>query len=235
MTLNSIIKRIRTLALAHKQIRRFKTGLVGDFFADHTAKYPACMLQYNAGNISITEGRTTVNFRMFLVDLVHVASDTKENEDDVLSDMLSVLMDLVAEMRNDAWQDWRLSADNTITGIVEGDNDLYAGWYIDFTVSTMFKQNLCEVPTNPIDFIPTDTEMKLLYDLAYVTTGAEGFTITIPGIVGKMVALVVRENNPLHKVSSAPATTEYVWNNNTIVLGAAVTPNERFLILYRNY
>jgi hypothetical protein len=236
MTLNQIVQRVRTLALAHKQIRRFVVGLEGDHFVDHTAKYPACCLEYNAGSISITEGRVTVNFRILLLDLVHVAADTKENQDDVLSDMLSVLMDLVAEMRNSSFSDWRLSADNTISGVVlEHEGDMCAGWYLEFTVSAPFKQNLCEVPTTEIDFTPIDTDMKLIYDLAYVTSGTEGSTITIPGIVGKKVALVIRENAPLHKVSSSPDEAEYIWNDLVLTLGAPVTPGERFLILYRNY
>lgn len=148
MTLNSIIRRIRQIAEAHKQVRRFKTGLAADFFADHTAKYPACCLQYTAA--SIADGALTINFRMFLVDLVHVADETKANEDDVLSDTLQVLMDLYAEMNNNNYSDWRISTSGTMEAIIEGGEDMYAGWFLDFTIRTPFTQNICAVPTEDI-------------------------------------------------------------------------------------
>lgn len=240
-TLNQLIARVRTLALAHKQIRRFQTGLAGDLFADKTAKYPACCLQYTAGDISTSGHATTVNFRIFLVDLVHVSKDTKQNEDDVLSDMLFIMQDLVAEMNNGNFSDWFLSPANPLQAIVEGDNDLFAGWYMDFNIRMVFRQNVCEVPSDIFNY-PDGQESdevggvsKSVFDLEYISTGTEGATLSIPEIVGKKVLLIVREGNPLHKVSSAPDSAEYVWNDVALTMGLAITSVQRFLILYRNY
>lgn len=243
-TLNELIKRIRTLALAHKQIRRFKTGLAGDLFADHTAKYPACCLQYTAGGISTSGHATTVNFRMFLVDLVHVSEDTKQNEDDVLSDMLLIIQDLVSEMNNGNFNDWFLSTDNVLQAIIEGDNDLFAGWYLDFSIRIIYRQNVCEVPSDVFDFPDGETggdggsgggESKPVFDLEYISTGTEGTTLNIPAIVGKKVLLIIREGDPLHKVSSSPDTTEYIWNDVVVQLGLPIEGVKRFVILYRKY
>lgn len=241
-TLNELIKRIRTLALAHKQIRRFATGLAGDLFADHTSKYPACCLQYTAGGISTTGHAITVNFRLFLVDLVHVSEDTKQNEDDVLSDMLSIMIDLVAEINNGNFNDWFLSSDNSLQAIVESENDLFAGWYMDFSIRMVFRQNVCEIPSDIFDYPNGDDSDSLsggvsraVYDLEYLADGTEGLTLSIPVLVGKKVLLVIREGDPLHKVSSSPDSVEYVWNDVSITLGQAVITPKRFVILYRNY
>lgn len=235
MTLNQIVQRIKSLALGHKQVRDFRKGLVTDFFDDKTAKYPAVCLQDNSGVISLAGHAATLNYRMFIADLVHVSEDTKLNEQDVHSDMVSIAMDLLAQMNNGNYDDWKISTDNSVNLFSENEGDMQAGCVIDFTVSFMYTQNICQVPTDIADYIPTDNDMKYVYDEKYVATGAEGSTLSIPAIVGKKVLFVTRESVPIYKVSNAPTSSEYTWNDTIITLGAAANPGERFLILYRNY
>lgn len=234
MTLNQVIRRIKALSLAHKQVRSFQQGLSSDMFADQTTKYPAVLLQDNGGLISTSGHATTLTYRMFLVDLVHISADTKENQLDVQSDMLSIILDLIAQMNQGLFDDWMLSADNNLDFVYQGGDDLYAGCSIDFSLRTMFPQNVCQVPALPIDDEPTDTDMKV-YDMEYIATGAEGTAITIPGLAGKRIILIVRENSPLHKVSNNPDSAEYTWDNTTIGTSVNITASTRFLILYRNY
>lgn len=235
MTLNQILKRIETLVVGHKQVRSFRKGLVSDFFADKTAKYPAVCLQDSGGNISLSGHAATLNYRLFVADLVHVSADAKSNEDDVLSDTLSILMDLLAQMNNGNYDDWKVSSDNSFDFFVENENDMQAGVVIDITISFMYTQNICQVPTDIEDYTPIDTEMKHVYDIKYVATGSEGATLSIPEIVGKKVLFVTRESAPIYKVSNAPSSSEYTWNDTVINLGAVTNPGDRFLILYRNY
>jgi hypothetical protein len=148
MTLNQIIKRIETLALGHKQIRTFKKGLVTDLFADKNTLYPAACLQDVSGSISLVGHASSLSYRMFLADLIHVSEDTKSNEQDVQSDMVSVAMDLLAQMNHGNYDDWKISADNSLTLFSENENDLQAGCIIDFTVSFMYAQNVCQVPSD---------------------------------------------------------------------------------------
>lgn len=246
MTLNQIILRLKTVILAHKQIRRFKIGLAGDFFTDKTAKYPAACLLYNSGGIAIVDGKINIGFRLELLDLVNVAQETKTNEQDVLSDTLSIIGDIIASINSPQWTDWRISTDNIFQSLQEFENDLSAGWYIDFTVSAMFKQNICVIPTDVfgITIVGDGTSEsslpgtdKSLYDVIYIATGAEGTTLNIPEMLGKKVmALGTRNNNPIYKVSSAPDSTEFIADGAVITLGVPVTmAGERFLFLYRNY
>lgn len=236
MTLNQVVTRIKNLSLGHKQVRTFRKGLVGDLFDDKTAKYPAVCLQDVGGNISLGGHVSTLNYRMFISDLANVSADTKTNEQDVQSDMVSIAMDLLAQMNNGNYDDWKISADNNLGLFAENENDMQAGCVIDFTVSFMYSQNICQVPTEITDYTPTDNDMKFVYDIKYVATGSEGTTLSIPEIVGKKVLFITRESSPLYKVSNSPNGSEYIWNDTIITLGAAVAnPGERFLILYRNY
>lgn len=236
MTLNNVLKRIENLSLGHKQIRTFRKGFVSDFFADKTAKYPAVCLQDNGGSISLSGHAATLNYRMFIADLVNVSADAQTNEQDVQSDMVSIAMDLLAQMNNGNYDDWKISADNTVQLFAENDNDMQAGCVIDFTVRFPYTQNICQIPTDITDYIPIDNEMKYVYDIKYIATGSEGTTLSIPEIIGKRILLITRESSPIYKVSNAPNGSEYTWNDTVITLGATVAnPGERFLILYRNY
>jgi hypothetical protein len=242
MTLNNILNRIRQIALSHKQVRNFYKGLVTDFLTDKTTRYPSVFLQDNGGLISTSGHATTLNFRMYILDLVHVSEETKLNEYDVLSDMLSIAMDIVTQMNAGDYQDWRLSADNNVQLVTEYDNDMVAGCVIDFQIAIMFRQDLCQIPSD-LTIIPLpEDNMKLVYDEKYIANGTEGITLTtcgegahIPVLCGKKILLITREFTPLYRVSSAPVQTEFTWNDSSIGLGMSTVAGERFLILYRTY
>lgn len=235
MTLNQVLKRIETIALAHKQVRTFRKGLLGDFFADKTSKYPAICVQDFGGNINLSGHATTLNYKLFFVDLVHVSEGTKDNEQDVQSDMVSIAMDVLAQINNGNYSDWIVSPSNNLELFVENENDMVAGCVIDISVRIMYEQNLCQIPTDITDYTPTENEMKFIYDIEYVATGSEGTTLLIPEIIGKKILLITRGSAVIYKVSSTPTSSEYMWNDTEITLGAGTNTNERFLILYRNY
>lgn len=236
MTLNQVIKRVEQLSLGHRQVRSFRKGLLGDLFADKTAKYPAVCLQDLGGSISLTGHATTLNYKLFVLDLVNVSEGTADNEQDVESDMVSIAMDLLAQFNNGLYDDWRISTDNALELVAEHENDMVSGCVIDLSIRIMFQQNICQIPTEITDYIPTDNDMKFVYDIKYVATGSEGTTLSIPQIVGKKILFITRESSPIYKVSNSPTGSEYIWNDTVVTLGAPVAnPGERFLILYRNY
>jgi hypothetical protein len=235
LTYNQVIKRIQSLALGHRQVRTFKRGLVQEFLSDKSIPYAAVFLQDSGAAINPDQHSAMFGFRLFFLDLVHVSADAKTNELDVLSDMFSVAMDIVSQMKFPAYNDWVISGANNMQSIVENDGDMNAGWYMDLQVRIMYEQNVCEVPTDIIDYEPeTPEDMKLVYDIKYVA-GANEMELTIPEIVGKKVLLVTREYSPLYRVSNLPQSTEFTWNDQVLGLGLSTNPGERFLVLYRNY
>lgn len=235
MTLNQVIRRIKTLALDHKQVRNFYQGQVTDFLADKTTLYASAFLQFSAGSLSTSGKALTLNYRLYLLDLVHLSDDTKSNELDVQSDMLQVMMDLIAQFSFPAFNDWQLSADNQVQLWVENENDFVAGCSIDFSIRTMFTQNVCQVPTTFDDYQPTDPTMKDMYDIPYVADGTEGKTVTIAALKGKKILLITRDNAILYPVSNNPDTTEFIFDGTDIGVSTDLIAGNRLLILYRNY
>jgi hypothetical protein len=156
MTFTQIIRRIKTIVQSHQQVRAFGRGLVTDFLTDKTTNYPAVFLQNSGGQINLGGHSSTVNFRMFIVDLVHVSEDAKDNETDVQSDMISIGMDILAQLNNGNYNDWRVSSGNSFQLLSESGDDMYAGIYIDFSIGFQYSQNVCEVPTTKTNYQTTD-------------------------------------------------------------------------------
>lgn len=161
MTYNNIIARIKNIALAHKQVKSFYKGLVSDFLTDKTTLYAAVFLQDNGGTISLSGHATTINFKLYFVDLVHVAADTKDNEQDVHSDMISVAQDILAQLNHPSYNDWIISPDNNLQLLVEDDGDMFAGCSLDISISFVYTQNVCGVPTTKITYSPSAKVAKL--------------------------------------------------------------------------
>lgn len=235
MTLNQVIKRISQIAIAHKQVRNFYYGPVTEFLNDQTTRYASAFLEDTPGNLNIPGKAQSFGFRLYLIDLVHVSEDTKINEQGVLSDMLSVIKDLIAEINHSVYTDWRPGASNPVTMIREFDNDMAAGAVVDITIEVPYGLDTCAVPTEDLPVQSNPEDMKLVYDEKYVATGAEGTSLSVPAVVGKKVLFVSRENAVIYPVSNLPDPAEFVWDGTQFELGTATNPGDRFLILYRNY
>jgi hypothetical protein len=151
-SLNTIISRVRTISLAHKQVRKFYYGAEPDFLTDKTTQYAAVFLQIPPNAvIDVSGSMTSITFRMFCMDLVHVASDTKSNELDVQSDMLQVLSDLIAEINHSEHPDWKISNQNNVQFLYENGEDMAAGVVADITISFPYTKDTCAVPTDTYD------------------------------------------------------------------------------------
>lgn len=244
MTYNQIIQRMQRLALGHRQVRTFKRGFSSDMLTEKAIKYSAIFVQDAGGNVSLVNNQWSVNFRVHFLDMVHVSAHAKQNEQDVISDELSIALDYIAQLSNPNYNDWKITTSNLFPEMEQKD-DMLAGCYADITISSIFSKNVCQIPTDIDDYEPeTDRDMNV-YDLIWRANGDEGTTITVSDIpelavlAGKKILLITREYSPLYKVRPPATTTtdatEYYWNDIDLVLGMSPNPGERFLFLYRNY
>jgi hypothetical protein len=186
----------------------------------------ALVLSVRSGKLQ----RLITRFSFF--DLVNVSEDTKTNEQDVDSDMVSIAMDIIAQLNYAAWDDWKISTENSLDLIFsEGDNDMYGGCTINFSISIMFKQNICAIPSEVFKEANTD-DLQIISDLIIIGLGTEGLTLSPQELTGKRVLFIKRGDTPIYKVSNNPAVGEFTWDGSVITLGAPVNTDERFLILY---
>lgn len=73
--------------------------------------------------------------------------------------------------------------------------------------------------------------------LIFKATGSEGTSIVITALAGKNILSISREASVIYEIATggaSPDSTEYTWDETTIVVGTPMIANERLLILYRN-
>lgn len=146
LTLNQIVRRIKTIALAQAQVRNFYYGSVTDFLTDKTTRYASCFLQDLPGNFDVVGKIVTFNFRMFLLDLENVSEDTQKNTLDCQSDMAQICTDLLAEFDFSDYMDWRIGATSNFNLVREELDDIVAGCTVDISVQIPYNKDTCAIP-----------------------------------------------------------------------------------------
>jgi len=148
MTLNQVIQRIQAIALAHKQINSFREGDVVSFLKEGDIVYPACLVQILPGNISRTEKQTTIRIALYLCDLVDLSIDSKDNELEVKSNMLSVAEDFMSIFNYSGYSDdWDISDVGSVEFLDEKFDDMISAVLLTLDIKTRFDSNRCQVPT----------------------------------------------------------------------------------------
>jgi len=148
MTLNNIIQRLEALASGHLQLNSFYYGDVVNFLSREDISYPACFADMNTASISKAGKQTTFQFRIWLCDLVNVSENSKDNELDVQSDLMSIAEDLIAMMRYSGWDDtWAIGENSSVQYYTEKFEDLVGALSFNIDISIRYDSNRCQVPT----------------------------------------------------------------------------------------
>ncbi len=143
MTLNNIVQTITNLANAHQQIKSVYFGDLADYLSRGSDNvYPSLYFDLTGGNIA--ERSLVLNFSLYFFDrMLH----EETNETEVLSDMLEVCQDIIAQLRSQSFEfDEGLSA--TLNFFTEDTPDLLAGVRADITLDLPFLANRCVVPSS---------------------------------------------------------------------------------------
>lgn len=239
MTLNQIIKRLKSLAEAHKQVNSFYYGDISEFEHQPASdvNYPIVVVTHDTGTVSRTNKNREHNLIIYFLDLINVADQTEKNKEEVLSDMVSVMEDFVALMNSNDFQfTWSVSQDNNFTLIVNGNADVVGGAALQITVGVDNTTNRCQVPA---DDITSDTNYDLELTQLYNYTASGGETsIVITDLINKTILGVYRNQSFLRPISTNPTDTrqiKYVPQTGTFTLcsGDFLNVEEELSILYR--
>ena len=148
MTLNEIIKRIKTICEAHEQINSFVFGDIDDRLRGDIT-YPCVFMPYPS--VSITGADESSSCSLFFMDKVIMggaSTDNTFNELEVSSDMLSVAKDILAQFNYQKFSPvWKVDRNATFTLTNEVENDYIAGVQMEFTIKSQYLGDRCQVPT----------------------------------------------------------------------------------------
>lgn len=233
MTLNEVIKRLERIAQAHRQVSDFFYGNIIDYLDNKKDNYPAIVVDNSTGVLDITGKKTTMSFKIYFVSLVNVSEDTKNNEQEVISNMLSVCEDYVALLADDAYDDWWVDSQGSLTTHREEFNDMVAGVSIEIGIGVAYLRDRCQVPASGLP-IPTDNDMRIVHNYTYAADGSEGNTITVGLLANRSILMVVREHMVID-AATTPQPDEYNYNaSGLFTFGSNLENGEVIQILWRN-
>ena len=147
VTYNNIITQLETFANDHYQINEFKNGdlweaIQHNQFTDFV--YPLLFVVDTPG--SLDQGSLTMSF-----DLLCMDKATEEIENEVKSDTLQMLLDVVAYMEkltDDKWYFLQIEKTSTVESFTERFDDVLTGWKISISLKQPFTYNDCQIPKN---------------------------------------------------------------------------------------
>jgi len=137
-TLNQIIQKIQANASAHAQIKY--VGFGDEWEIDtQQLRYP--LFWSNIQNSTINGKTLNLSFVFLVFDIVQ---NGEQDEQEVLSDTLSIMNDLIAELQN--VQEIELDESINLQPFTENFGDKVSGWRADVSVSIYNEFNKCVIP-----------------------------------------------------------------------------------------
>ena len=155
-TYNNVIDTIKCVGEGHLQIQAVTTGDIWDIDLNKNTLFP--LLHINIINVNASKGQLQHNFQLVVADIVE--PDESENEQEVLSDTLSIMLDIVSIFRNgetlyhyntanDAEQARYWTADDfTIEPFTERFDNTLAGWTLNLPIIIEWVYDTCNIPTS---------------------------------------------------------------------------------------
>ena len=152
LTYNQILKEFSDFATAHKQIENFGSGDLWEITESNQLldfNYPLMWIADQPATLG--DGVFTWNFQILTMDLVNKDED---NENDVKSDMIQVLLDLIAYLEqktnttsnNVNWLQVQLIRSGNFTSFTERFEDELTGWGMSIGLKIPFNYDSCNIP-----------------------------------------------------------------------------------------
>ena len=147
ITYNQILQKFEDVITANKFI---KTFVAGDIYEIDLKETTYMYAHLSIENAAFDNAQLTYSFRLYIMDIV---DKSENNENDVLSDTLQVINDVVNEFRNGSttfglatMQNYQIQDNITCEPFTERFDNEVAGWaaYIEVTVINHF--NACNNP-----------------------------------------------------------------------------------------
>lgn len=141
ITYNIIVHSIEDFFNRHLQVKQF---LCLDNYDEEALEniYVTALLVPQQS--SINGSQMTLNFNLFIVDLLNADGSNKK---DVYSDTLDIIRDFVAYFTGSPCIEFTINESTTLTPINEKfADDIVCGWVLTFGIDLPFSLNTCNIP-----------------------------------------------------------------------------------------
>ena len=141
LTLNEILNEIETQATAHLQIKQYGQG---DLWEINPKELDYLVLWAIEESVVLSERTLTYNIRLLAMDRVLPG---EENEQEVMSDTIQVLLDFVAYFRQLHSSDLNIQTSVTLEPFTERFDDKVSGHSCVLAITQPYNYNKCQIPT----------------------------------------------------------------------------------------
>lgn len=183
MTLNQVLTEFEAIARNHKQINTYGYGDIWDIATSGDINYPLMWVSLDGTEIS--ERTETMKFRFIFMDIV---KGGQTNEQEVLSDQLEIVKDVVAQLNHPNYQ-WNFLGNGvTLEDFTERFTDSVSGWTANIALSLPFSKDRCSMPytgnTNASQLCPVVTIYDSLGNVITTVSAGGSYTETGGGGAG---------------------------------------------------
>jgi hypothetical protein len=142
VTLNQLIGKLQTIATNHEQINSFFFGDIADLGTEKPMQYPVLFADVAPSNF--TYKVIGLNLQIMVMDIV---KKDLSNENDVISDTLQIIEDVIIELRNPS-EVFLIQDSINLTPFSDSQGDEVSGWTANITINIPSTYNSCAVPSN---------------------------------------------------------------------------------------
>ena len=149
---NNVIDTLKCVGEQHLNIHSVTSGDIWEIDLEKNTLFP--LFHINPVNVSVGMNTRTFNFQLFVMDLVE---PDESNEQEVLSDCLEIMNDIIAVYKHGeilysydaaAGEEQRYFIDNdfTIEPFTERFDNAVTGWVMSFAITVENELNSCNIP-----------------------------------------------------------------------------------------
>ena len=149
---NNVIDTLKCVGEQHLNIHSVTSGDIWEIDLEKNTLYP--LFHINPVNVTVGQNIRSFNFQLFIMDLVE---PDESNEQEVLSDCLEIMNDIIAVYKQGeilyaydaaAGEEQRYFIDNdfTIEPFTERFDNAVTGWVMSFAITVENELNSCNIP-----------------------------------------------------------------------------------------
>ena len=149
---NNVLDTLKCVGEQHLNIHSVTSGDIWEIDLEKNTLYP--LFHINPVNVTVGQNIRSFNFQLFIMDLVE---PDESNEQEVLSDCLEIMNDIIAIYKHGeilysydaaAGEEQRYFIDNdfTIEPFTERFDNSVTGWVMSFAITVENELNSCNIP-----------------------------------------------------------------------------------------
>tara|TARA_R100001244_G_scaffold130960_1_gene103709 strand:- start:293 stop:802 length:510 start_codon:yes stop_codon:yes gene_type:complete len=149
---NNVIDTLKCVGEQHLNIQSVTSGDIWEIDLEKNTLYP--LFHINPVNVTVGMNIRTFNFQLFVMDLVE---PDESNEQEVLSDTLEIMNDIIAiykhgeilysyDAAHGEEQRYFIDSDFTIEPFTERFDNSVTGWVMSFAITVENELNSCNIP-----------------------------------------------------------------------------------------